>query len=73
MMLAFLIDQAQLLTCNVVQTAVKKKKRLSAYYQTIREIFNFFIFESWAEVYSAIAYDIQAINAKDVLNRPNSS
>jgi hypothetical protein len=73
MMLAFLIDQAQLLTCNVVQTAVKKKKRLGAYYQTIREIFNFFIFESWAEVYSAIAYDIQAINAKDVLNRPNSS
>lgn len=70
MMLAFLADQAQLLTCKVVQEAVAKKKRLSVYYQTIRELFKTFVFNSWTDLYSAIAYGYKA---HFILNVPNSS
>lgn len=70
MMLAFLVDQAQLLSCKVVQDALKKKKRLSYLYQTIRELFKHFIFETWTDLYSAIAYGYKVVMT---LNKPNSS
>lgn len=69
MMLAFLIDQAQLLCCNVVQSALANKKTLSALYRSIRTIFTEYVLNSWADLYSAIAY---GYHSTLILNRPGA-
>lgn len=70
MMLAFLTDQAQLLSCKIVQESLHKAKRLSILYRDIRKLFTTFVFSSWEDLYSAIAYGYKA---SFILNRPNSS
>lgn len=69
MMLAFLIDQAQLLCCNVVQSALANKKSLGALYRSIRTIFTEYVLNSWADLYSAIAFGYQS---NLILNRPGA-
>lgn len=60
MMLAFLVDQACLLTCKFVQDALAKTKRMKELFREIRELFDKFRFSSWLEVYSAIAYGMES-------------
>jgi hypothetical protein len=69
MMLAFLVDQAQLLCCNVVQSALANTKSLGALYRKIRNLFTEYIFNTWADLYAAIAYGYQSTL---VLNRPGA-
>ena len=59
MMLAFLVDQAQLLTSSLVQQGVLVKKQLKRFYQTLREYFFMLTFDNWQHLYSAIAYGIK--------------
>lgn len=61
MMLAFLVDQAQLLTSKVLGLALKNEKRLSNIYAKIRHFFETFSFLSWEELYSALAYGINSV------------
>jgi hypothetical protein len=70
MMLAFLVDQAQLLTSKVVQQALKKSFGLSNMYRKIRYLFETFAFKSWLEVYEALAY---GFDTTLTIRRPNSS
>jgi hypothetical protein len=60
MMLAFLVDQAQLLTSKVVQLAIQKSKSLSEFYRMIRSLFDLFAFENWLELYEALAYGFES-------------
>ena len=59
MMLAFLVDQAQLIGCKIVRMALESSKRLSEMYRKVRTYFDTFIFKNWGELYSAIAYGIE--------------
>ena len=59
MMLAFLVDQAQLIGCKIVRMALEASKRLSEMYRKVRTYFDTFIFKNWGELYSAIAYGIE--------------
>ena len=58
MMLAFLIDQVQLLTNKTVQAAVKKVGRLSAFYRKVFSHFDFLKLNNWDELYNAILYGV---------------
>lgn len=60
MMLAFLVDQAQLASNKLVQAALAKEKRLKELYRVVRGLFDTFIFTDWSEIYSAIAYGYEA-------------
>lgn len=60
MMLAFLVDQAVLLTCKFVQDALAKTKRMKELFYEIRSLFDRFHFTNWSELYSAIAYGMQS-------------
>jgi hypothetical protein len=70
MMLAFLVDQAQLLTSNVVQLALKNSFGLRNFYRKIRNLFENFVFKNWLQVYQALAYGFKTTFT---INRPNSS
>ena len=59
MMLAFLVDQVQLLTSSIVQKGVLAKKQLKKFYQTLREYFFLLAFDNWQHLYSALAYGIK--------------
>ena len=59
-MLAFLVDQAVLLTCKFVQDALVKTKRMNELFREIRELFDRFHFTNWLELYSAIAFGMQS-------------
>lgn len=56
MMLAFLVDQVQLLTNKVVQQIVAKVKTLKNFYWKIKAHFEVLIFENWSQVYQTILY-----------------
>lgn len=60
MMLAFLVDQAQLLSSKIVQSALIKTKSLKELYKSVLGLFNHFIFQNWQELYQAIAYGFKA-------------
>lgn len=60
MMLAFLVDQAQLLSYKIVQSALIKTKSLKELYKSVRGLFEHFIFQNWQELYQAIAYGFKA-------------
>lgn len=70
MMLAFLVDQAQLLTSKVVQLAYQKSKSLSEFYRMIRSLFDLFAFENWLELYEALAYGFES---KIIIKRRSNS
>lgn len=59
MMLAFLVDQAQLLSSKIVQAALEKVKRKKELYRKVRGLFDHFIFHSWGELYAAIVYGME--------------
>ncbi len=59
MMLAFLVDQAQLIGCKIVRMALESSRRLSEMYRKVRTYFDTFVFKNWGELYSAIAYGIE--------------
>ena len=50
MMLAFLVDQVQLLTNKVVQQIVAKVKTLKNFYWKIKAHFEVLIFKNWSQV-----------------------
>lgn len=56
MMLAFLVDQVQLLTNKVVREIVEKAKTLRMFYWKIKAHFEVLIFEDWSQVYKTILY-----------------
>jgi len=58
MMLAFLVDQVQLLTSSIVQEGVVAKKQLKKFYQTLREYFFLLAFDNWEHLYTALAYGV---------------
>jgi hypothetical protein len=60
MMLAFLVDQTQLLTSKLTQVALAASRRLSEMFRQLRSLFDHFNFDSWIDVYSAIAFGYQA-------------
>ena len=60
MMLAFLVDQTQLLTSKLTQVALARSRRLSEMFRQLRSLFDHFNFDSWIDVYSAIAFGYQA-------------
>ncbi len=54
MMLAFLIDQVQLLCCRVYQRARKHVGRLTSLFERVRVFIGFGVFDSWHHLYSFI-------------------
>ncbi|MEI8025491.1 MAG: transposase, partial [Pseudomonadota bacterium] len=70
MMLAFLVDQSQLLTSKVVQIALQKNRSLSEFYRMIRSLFDVFLFENWLELYEALAY---GFDSKITIKRRSNS
>jgi len=58
MMLAFLVDQVQLLTSSIVLEGFLAKKQLKRFYQTLREYFFLLAFDNWEHLYTALAYGI---------------
>ena len=60
MMLAFLIDQTQQLSCKLFRAAWEKLKSKRALWETVRSFFKSFEFESMQMIYQAIVYGIKA-------------
>ena len=73
MMLAFLVDQAQLLASKLVQLALEKAQRLKTMYRTVRNYFDTFAFRDWQELYSAMAYGIETSFTINFPGRKNTS
>jgi hypothetical protein len=59
MMLAFLVDQTQQLTCSLFQSAWKRVGSKKALWETIRALFHCFLFDSMKMIYLAIAHGFQ--------------
>lgn len=57
MMLAFLIDQIQMLVNNLFQAARKHLRTWKQLWEDIRALMRYFIFDSWDQIYSKIAFD----------------
>ncbi len=60
MMMAFLVDQTQFLTCKLTRAALDKVRRKSELFNQLRGLFDHFKFSDWSEIYSAIAYGYEA-------------
>lgn len=58
MLLAFLVDQVQLLTSSIVQEGVMAKKQLKRFYLTLRDYFFLLAFDNWEHLYTSLAYGI---------------
>ena len=56
MMLAFLVDQAQELCCDLFKKARAKFKSRTSLWERIRSKFNEFFVDSWEDLFQAIAY-----------------
>jgi hypothetical protein len=54
MMLSFLIDQVQQLSCKVYQKARKHAGRLTILFERVRVLTNMFVFNSWDHLYTFI-------------------
>ena len=59
MMLAFLIDQAQLICCPLFRAALEKEGRRSYLWETMRGKFKSFLLPDWETFYGIIAYGMQ--------------
>jgi len=59
MMLAFLIDQALEISCNLFQGALKKETQRIRLWETVRNLFNSFLFDSMNQIYEAILFGHQ--------------
>jgi len=55
MFLAFLIDQAQQICCDLFNSAVKKAGRKLYFWEELRNFFTKFLFESWDLLYGVIS------------------
>jgi hypothetical protein len=55
MMLAFLVDQAQLLCCRLYQTAKQSSGTFAALWEKMRTLFDFFEIKTWEQFFSSIA------------------
>ncbi len=60
MMLAFLVDQPQLLSCKLLQAGLIETKRFKELYKSVRGLFEHFIFQNLRELHEAIAYGFEA-------------
>jgi hypothetical protein len=58
MMLAFLIDQAQQLSCGLFQCAWKKMGSKKALWERLRAAFHMFYIDSWTSLYEGIIYGL---------------
>jgi hypothetical protein len=56
MMLAFFVDQAQELCCQLFKKARAKFKSRTSLWDKIRGMFNEFLIEAWDDVFNSIAY-----------------
>ena len=59
MMLAFLVDQVLEISCNLFKGALQEKKQRVRLWETIRELFNSFLFDSMNQIYEAILFGHQ--------------
>jgi hypothetical protein len=59
MMLAFLVDQSQQLSCKLFQTVWTKLRSKRALWERMRSLFKDFALESMRMLYKAILYDIK--------------
>jgi hypothetical protein len=59
MMLAFLVDQTQQLSCTLFQSVWKKVGTKKSLWETIRALFHCFLFDSMEMIYAAILYGFQ--------------
>jgi len=59
MMLAFFIDQAQELYCQLFKAARAKFKSRTSLWETMRGMFKEYLIESWDDLFNAIAYGRQ--------------
>jgi len=57
MMLAFLVDQTQLLCCRLFQHAKTTKRTFYSLWNTMRALFTFFNIRSWEIFFSCIAHE----------------
>ena len=71
MMLAFLIDQTLEISCELFQGALEKKGQRIRLWETVRHLYESFVFDSMNQVYEAIFYGYQ--KPKIEIIRPNTS
>ena len=64
MMLAFLIDQVQQLTCKVYQKARKHVGRLPTLFERVRTLISIGVFNSWQQLYTFIGDPVDSIRYK---------
>jgi hypothetical protein len=62
MMLAFLIDQVQQMSCTHFQAAWKKAESKKTLWEHVRSLFHSFMVDSMATIYRAIAYGFERIS-----------
>jgi hypothetical protein len=55
MMLAFLVDQAQLLCCRLYQAAKKSSGTFAVFWEKMRALFDFFEIKTWEQFFLSIA------------------
>lgn len=60
MMLAFLIDQTQALSCKLFDLALKSAKSKTRLWQKLRGFFSHFLIDNWEDLYLSIAHKSQA-------------
>ncbi|MDQ6962664.1 MAG: hypothetical protein Q9M28_09085 [Mariprofundaceae bacterium] len=60
MLLAFLIDQVQALSCEMFQQAVVESKSKIRFWFSVRAVFTEMYVESWEDMYRAFIYGRQA-------------
>ena len=58
MMLAFLVDQVQQLSCPLFKAVRKKLKSKRALWDNLRSHFRHFVFHSMRHLYQVILYDL---------------
>lgn len=55
MILAFLVDQTQLLCCRLYQTAKKSSGTFAVLWEKMRTLFDFFVIKTWEQFFLSIA------------------
>ena len=68
MLLAFLIDQSQAMSCRLFQTAKKRLFSWLAFWERFRSTFFEFLILSWEDFYQALAY-----GHKEIILFPDTS
>ena len=67
MMMVFLVDQLQKLGCKLFGKALKKAKRISYLWSSMRGYIDVIVFSNWGELLSAVAFGVKLGLAKDIL------